>query len=54
VLSKKVMAALPWETNAPSMSTTLSDARWPRQLIHGQALQILPNSRYSGSTVNAE
>lgn len=30
------------------------DARYPRQLIHCQQLQLLPNSRYSGSNVNAE
>ena len=30
------------------------DARYPRQLIHCQQLQLLPNSRYSGSNVNVE
>lgn len=30
------------------------DTRWPKQLIHSQTLQYLPNTRYSGSNVNCE
>lgn len=30
------------------------DARFPKQLIHAQQLQYLPNSRYSGSNINCE
>ncbi len=30
------------------------DTRFPRQLIHAQALQLLPAARYSGSNVNCE
>lgn len=30
------------------------DARYPRQLIHAQALQLLPNAQYSGANVNVE